>query len=183
LLQYPKRSVVDRSQNKAAGESGIVDPLTGVRSLSSLTSALDETMPAVLLDIDGLRRVNDQLGHLVGDDVLRHLGAWLTEEAEVLKGQVFRVAGDKFLLLLRGRTIEDAITIANRIVFVCPSLALANVSRADTPATLTISAVVFTANSEVPSKLRTIIDMLTDDLYRAELAVGRTYSNVTISSI
>lgn len=139
-------------------------------------------MAAILLDVDGLRFVNDELGHLVGDDVLRRLGRWLAQEAELLTAEVFRITGDKFLLLLRDRTIHDATAIANKLVSRCPSLGLPHAGRADAPDALTVSAVVFTADPDVPRRLRAVIEKLTDDLYRAELAVGRTHSNVAVSS-
>ncbi|MFL6247922.1 MAG: GGDEF domain-containing protein [Thermoanaerobaculia bacterium] len=150
----------------------MIDALTGLPSLSGLSSALDETMAAVLLDIDGLRFVNHERGHVAGDDVLRRLGAWLSREAELLHGQVFRVAGDKFLLLLLlpGRAIDEAATIANKTVAICPSLH-----------EITLSAVVFLADPQFPGRLRTAIDQLTEELYRSELASGRTHSNVVIS--
>lgn len=170
-------------QNDAANGSKIIDPLTGLRTPRALPSALDETMAAILLDIDGLRFVNDELGHLAGDDVLRRLGRWLAQEAELLAAEVFRIAGDKFLLLLRGRTIHDATTIANTLVSRCTSLRLPNASRAAAPDALAISAVVFIGDPDVPVQLRAVIEKLTNDLYRAELAAGRTHSNVVLGSL
>src|SRR5687768_15941445 len=138
---------MERPQNDASDESELIDPLTDLRTGRALPYSLDETMAAILLDIDGLRFVNDELGHLTGDDVLRRLGGWLAQEAEVLAAEVFRIAGDKFLLLLRGRTIQAATAIANTLVASCTSLQLPHASRADVPDALTISAVVFTADS------------------------------------
>ena len=163
-------------------EESNTDALTGVQSHRMLPSTLDEPMAAILFDIDDLRSVNYHLGHSVGDDVLVRLGAWLSQEAEVLRGQVFRVAGDKFLLLLRGRTLDEALTIANTIVSTCPSLRLPYANPEEERDAATVSAAVFTADPELPLRLRTVIDQRTEDLYRAELAVGRTYGNVVVSN-
>ena len=160
-----------------------VDVLTGLPTFFALPSALDEAMPAIFLDIDGFRWVNHQLGHLVGDDVLKRLGAWLAQQAEMLQGQVFRVAGDEFILLLRGRTLDETAAIANGIIAGCPSLRLPYASPAESRAAITLSAVVFSADSKLPGRLRTTLDEFAEALYRTELELGRTHSNIVISDV
>lgn len=79
---------------------------------------------AVFFDIDGFRLVNYEHDHMVGDEILVRLSAWLKEQARTLRGRLFRVAGDKFLLLLPEGTIAEATETANTIVASCPSLPL-----------------------------------------------------------
>jgi diguanylate cyclase (GGDEF)-like protein/PAS domain S-box-containing protein len=68
----------------------------------------------LLLDVDGLKQVNDTLGHEAGDDLLRHV-------AEVLRGRVretdavARLGGDEFVVLLRGLGPHEAATLASEI--------------------------------------------------------------------
>ena len=60
----------------------------------------------LLLDLDGFKDVNDTLGHLVGDQVLRNVAAVLAERLRETDA-VARLGGDEFAILLP-RTEEDA---------------------------------------------------------------------------
>jgi diguanylate cyclase (GGDEF)-like protein len=123
----------------------------------------------VFLDIDGFPIVNGDYGHLVGNDILARLGTWLAKQAQTLRGRAYRVAGDKFALLLPERNLVEAAQIANTIVASCPSLPL--------PLPITFSAAVIALSRDrVPS--RALIDELGNELYRAELASGRNHSTV-----
>lgn len=145
-----------------------VDALTGLPTFAGLAAALEEPAAAVFLDIDGFLLVNDKLGHIAGDELLSQLATWLRGEAQRLRGGVFRVAGDEFVLLLPGRTLDEAAAIANGIVSKCPSV-------------LTLSGVVFRADRELPLQLRVARDWFAEELYRAELASGRDHRNVVVA--
>jgi len=157
-----------------------IDLLTGLPTFQGLSSALDRPTAAIFLDIDGFRSVNDRHGHAAGDALLVRLGSWFAEEAELLRGQVFRVAGDEFIILLRGRTLDEAAAVANRIVSTCSLRTWVGAATADACPGVTLSAVVFFADSELPRRLRAILDEFAEQLYRAELAVGREHSNIVI---
>ncbi|MBP0030474.1 EAL domain-containing protein [Roseofilum sp. Guam] len=67
------------------------------------------------LDLGHFKRVNDHLGHRIGDQVLKEvaerlLGCWRGQ------GQVARLGGDKFLLVLQICENTDVEAIANRIL-------------------------------------------------------------------
>ena len=143
-----------------------LDRLTGLPTFAGLRSALREPAAAIFLDIDGLRLVNHDFGHLAGDDVLIAVGARLKEEAEALRGLAFRVAGDEFLLLLPGRTLDDAAAIADRLVTTSP------------PLQCSLSAVVFLADQDLPENLRAALESFAEMLYQCERANGRARGNV-----
>jgi len=69
---------------------------------------------AIFLDLDGLKRVNDSLGHEAGDELLvavaRRLGGGLRPADTIA-----RLAGDEFVVLLEGAGEEDAVQAAERI--------------------------------------------------------------------
>ncbi len=68
----------------------------------------------IMIDLDYFKQINDEYGHLKGDEVL-------TRFAEILRGQCrgadlpIRYGGDEFLLILNNITLEDAVKVAERI--------------------------------------------------------------------
>ncbi|MHB8086539.1 MAG: sensor domain-containing protein [Dehalococcoidia bacterium] len=71
------------------------------------------------LDLDHFKEVNDTMGHAVGDQLLKAVGARLSN---ILRSSdtVARLGGDEFLLLLQDiHCPEDAIQIAEKIIDSC----------------------------------------------------------------
>lgn len=60
-----------------------------------------------VVDIDHFKRVNDQFGHLVGDEVLL-LVARLMRASFRYTDRLFRFGGEEFVVLLRGTALEGA---------------------------------------------------------------------------
>jgi len=88
-----------------------IDPLTGIKNRRSMDQELDLAaadaertgLPyaLVLLDIDHFKKINDEHGHGVGDDVLTDLVALLKQNTRK-SDQLFRYGGEEFVLLLPG---------------------------------------------------------------------------------
>ena len=66
-----------------------------------------------VVDIDHFKRVNDQFGHLYGDEVLL-LVANLLRNSFRTQDRVFRFGGEEFVVLLRSAPLEDARKIFER---------------------------------------------------------------------
>ena len=67
-----------------------------------------------LIDIDHFKRLNDTYGHLIGDDVLRHVAATVRESI----GDPYVVArygGEEFALIMPGADAAAAVATADRI--------------------------------------------------------------------
>ncbi len=81
------------------------DPLTGLlnrRQFVTQAQAALERPGAVtlaILDVQEFKRINDELGHAAGDEVLRGVGEALLD-LTAARGQAFRLGGDEFALLL-----------------------------------------------------------------------------------
>ncbi len=77
------------------------DPLTKVYNRSSWNDTLKamaqdkEPIFIVSLDIDNFKDLNDTLGHLRGDDILKFTGTWLKSSFR-REDKVFRLGGDEF---------------------------------------------------------------------------------------
>jgi diguanylate cyclase (GGDEF)-like protein len=78
-------------------------------------SAGQDTCSVIFIDVDGLKRVNDQMGHDVGDLVLGHLAKVL--KSVVRSGdKVIRYGGDEFIVICMNTELDKAATIVERIL-------------------------------------------------------------------
>ena len=99
------------------------DPLTGLanrrwldKHLPAKLLKLNEQEPfsILLLDLDHFKAVNDDFSHLVGDEVLRHLGEILQQLCREADTPV-RFGGEEFLITLQGLSLFAAAKVAERI--------------------------------------------------------------------
>ena len=101
-----------------------IDSLTGVLNRRGLEDAsikmqdickrINLSMAVVLIDIDYFKKVNDTYGHLVGDDVLRHIAKTISgilRSSDVLG----RYGGEEFCAFLPNTNENDALGLAERI--------------------------------------------------------------------
>lgn len=80
----------------------------------ALSQALGHALGLILVDIDFFKQVNDEHGHLAGDDVLRRISATLrtgTRPSDVLA----RFGGEEFIVLLRGAGPAQTEEVAERL--------------------------------------------------------------------
>ena len=97
------------------------DPLTQLANRNYLVQRLEHLLVARLpltllyLDLDHFKRVNDSLGHEIGDKLLVQIGDRLNR---LLPEQALlaRTGGDEFMLLLNGSNTARAEQLAERII-------------------------------------------------------------------
>ena len=101
-----------------------IDKLTGVLNRRGLEDAAQKmqgickrinlNMSVILIDVDHFKKVNDQHGHLYGDDVLKELTSVI---ANILRsGDVLgRYGGEEFCIFLPNTSEQDALRLAERI--------------------------------------------------------------------
>jgi diguanylate cyclase (GGDEF)-like protein len=100
------------------------DPLTGLLNRRGLEQALEREaerarrsstrLAAVMVDCDDFKRINDALGHVIGDKVLFEIGQAMTRAVRPTD-YVARLGGDEFLVLLSEVRAEEAGGIAERV--------------------------------------------------------------------
>jgi diguanylate cyclase (GGDEF)-like protein len=118
-------SLSNLTSQESLREQAIRDPLTGLFNRhyfnSIITSELSRgdrygrPISLMMIDIDGFRAVNNRLGHLKGDDVLRDVATMLQENVRDAD-RVIRYGGDEFLVFMpetNGR--GDAEIVADRL--------------------------------------------------------------------
>ena len=79
-----------------------------------------------VLDIDHFKRVNDNFGHLIGDEVLL-LMARLMRAHFRFQDQLYRFGGEEFVILMRGGSAADATNALDRFRSVVASYAFPQV--------------------------------------------------------
>lgn len=95
-------------------ELSSMDVLTGIMNRNEMNNRIDdlregrakiERLGIVFADLNGLKRVNDQYGHVEGDRMLKESAAILRQ---VFAGdEIFRAGGDEFMIITRGAEEEE----------------------------------------------------------------------------
>ncbi len=114
---------LDRMNDRLA-ELSHMDELTGLFNRRHLMAELRRQLERVarggsvgvmMIDIDGFKRVNDELGHDAGDVLLMDIASALSAETRAVD-LVSRYGGDEFVVLLPDLTADGALAVAQRIV-------------------------------------------------------------------
>jgi diguanylate cyclase (GGDEF)-like protein len=100
------------------------DPLTGLFNRAHLFPTLEREVQrtrrssrgfcVLMIDLDGLKAINDSLGHLRGDDVLRAVSRVITGSIRTVDS-AYRYGGDEFLILLPETEFIGAYVVAEKI--------------------------------------------------------------------
>lgn len=155
------------------------DGLTGVGNRATFEARLsseiarasrhEENVSLLMVDVDRFKLLNDDHGHLVGDEVLRRVARQLEEGCREFDS-VARYGGEEFAVVLPATDAEDALIAADRMRRLV----------ADTPekprATVSVGVATFPSDGIGPAELVTAADMA---LYRSKNA-GR--NRVTAAS-
>jgi diguanylate cyclase (GGDEF)-like protein len=118
LLYYTAQMSLEREHAAAH------DVLTGLPNRSTLQFTLTEAFHhhhrdgrpfgLLLIDVDDFKRVNDTLGHQIGDELLVHFSARLSKSVRPTD-HVARLGGDEFAVLVSDADEREVHAIAERI--------------------------------------------------------------------
>jgi diguanylate cyclase (GGDEF)-like protein len=110
--------------NRILEQASRTDDLTGLRNRLSLKLDLSthrariarhgEVVSVLMIDLDRFKAVNDSLGHVAGDEVLRKTAACIAAAIRQEDG-AYRYGGEEFLVLLDSTDPDDAAIAAERI--------------------------------------------------------------------
>jgi len=144
------------------------DPLTGLLNRRSFDEALEREVERarseggrgaiVIIDLDRFKRINDELGHAVGDEALCHVAETLVANVRGTDtigrdatGIASRLGGDEFALLLPEADAAGAEAVAERLVAAISDAPL-RIDGREVRIGLSVGAAVFAGMSSPPAK-------------------------------
>jgi diguanylate cyclase (GGDEF)-like protein len=126
------------------------------------------------LDVDGFKEVNDRLGHLAGDHVLRVVAERLSSVARE-SDTVARVGGDEFAIVLESLAhVEDAAAVAQKVLAALAEPFIEGNHRFDLTCSIGISFFLLDGTDA-----RSLLDHADRAMYRAKQLGGNRYSQCT----
>lgn len=115
--------------NSALQQLTVKDALTSIanrraadeklHTLFAMLQRAAQHYAVLLLDIDHFKRINDNFGHDVGDQVIRRVAILLQSQLRE-SDMVARYGGEEFIVILPGSTLAGALIIAEKL---CSSVA------------------------------------------------------------
>ncbi len=104
--------------------TAIIDQLTGAfnrlalvpraAELSYQAAATGERVSVIVGDVDSFKAINDELGHGVGDAVLKEVAGRLSSTLGAFE-PIYRFGGEEFVIMLAGIELGDAVATAERL--------------------------------------------------------------------
>ena len=161
-------------QADSLAELSHTDPLTGLANRRALSVQLQREMrrsvrygePAslLLIDVDGLKAVNDNEGHSAGDRVIRNVADAISAG---LRDTDFgaRWGGDEFAIVAPNTTAEAALHSAERLVV---RVANGRIGRSRRSVTVSIGIATFDPAQATECDLESLVRSADDALYRAK---------------
>lgn len=124
------------------------DPLTGIDNRRAFDAALhlewdrarltEHSLGLLMVDIDRFKAVNDLLGHIAGDEVIRAVGKALQSSASLSSDVLARYGGEEFACLLPDTSLRKARLIAERMRAAVEALAIAHPAAPDGVVTISV---------------------------------------------
>jgi len=172
-LAAARRANVELSRlNRRLEELATTDELTGLLNRRQALSKLYEYVAVArryqqrfscaAIDVDNFKEINDEYGHIKGDEVLQRIGAVLCESVRSMD-VVCRVGGDEFLVIFPNQISENAAIGAEG----CRTAVASKVSVECKPVGISIGVAHFAEDMTHPSDVLRAADKALYDAKRA----------------
>lgn len=134
LLDYSERDTLTGLLNRKTFDGSFLKLLGGGGALATAVTAGDRRHEVSasywlgVIDIDHFKRVNDNFGHLIGDEVLLLLSR-LMRACFRYHDRLYRFGGEEFVVLLRADGVTDAAAAFERLRVQCRQYAFPQVGQ------------------------------------------------------
>jgi two-component system cell cycle response regulator len=173
-VAFSLSDAVDLQYQSKVTELVTIDPLTGMFSrrqydvafaeLAERADSRDESLALMVLDMDGLKQINDTHGHEMGSFAICEVARLLRESLE--SGQLFRFGGDEFVGCFYGIDRDRALVLAEQARAAVATHCFENAGIRIAP-TLSIGVASFPDDTDDPQLLFSLADQA---MYRAKRA-------------
>ncbi|GAC21850.1 sensor domain-containing diguanylate cyclase [Paraglaciecola arctica] len=163
--------------NRELQQKNTLDALTGIRNRSYFDkkyqaevrrSRREQTqLSVVMMDIDHFKNVNDQYGHLVGDECIRAVAHTLEKALKRPSDDVCRYGGEEFALILPSTNLEGALTLVEQLR---NEIEKTTIQAENVSVNITISAGIGTAIADLNQAEDIILALADRQLYAAKNA-------------
>ncbi|WP_229837747.1 GGDEF domain-containing protein [Cellvibrio zantedeschiae] len=172
-LVYPMRNAL---RHQAAMQLALLDPLTRLGNRAALDNALrrelqlaerhHHELSLLMIDVDHFKKINDQYGHTLGDQVLQEIAR--TIESVCRETDIsFRYGGEEFVVLLRKTNEMGARTIGERLRREISTISIEKNGQSIEP---TVSVGISTRASGQKEHISDLFERADEALYRAKQA-------------
>lgn len=121
LRLYDKKNQKLNDINNYLSKMSITDTLTGVWNRKHMEECLEKfindkvsPLSIIMFDIDYFKKVNDDYGHIAGDEILKKF-VKIIKSTIGSKGIITRYGGEEFLVILPNISKEEAYNIAELV--------------------------------------------------------------------
>jgi len=182
LADHAAVAISNANLHRGMTELANTDGLTGLPNRRALDERLQDEMKyarraktsfaVVMIDIDGFKNVNDTMGHVVGDELLRSVFNYL---AERMRSTDFlaRYGGDELTLVMRESGLEEAEAVTNKIIDVMKNYSFPIPGRRSIALGITAGIAVYPQHSSSAADLLRAADTA---LYQAKKHTRGAYS-------
>lgn len=163
---------------KAAEHLAMFDALTGLpnrhaynyRSKKEWECGMQNRFPIsiALMDIDFFKQYNDQYGHPKGDELLKRLGALLSNHLKSSSDFVARYGGEEFIFLLPNMDSKEGFLFCESVRKRIEDLNLPNCSPSGRQRRLTVSMGGVTVIPDATLRFEDYVQLADDMLYKAK---------------
>jgi len=155
------------AMNQELARISLIDTLTGIANRRAFNAAYrtaweaaitqQEPIAILMMDLDHFKMLNDQHGHAYGDVALKAVATTIRDTLRSDSDIAARYGGEEFVAMLHGRTVTEALPIAERL---CAAIRHLHLPLADNGAQCRVTISVGVAS------LRPSAYMLATDLLR-----------------
>ncbi|PSJ57844.1 GGDEF domain-containing protein [Pseudaminobacter soli (ex Li et al. 2025)] len=145
--------------HRALAEKASRDDMTGMLNRESFFAALDGSRrrsdrgALLIIDADHFKKINDNFGHLTGDDALLEIAAAISRG--VRSGDILgRIGGEEFGAFLIGATEAEAAVVAERIRGEVEKVCFQPAGEQQVPLTVSIGGTVCALGATVSELMR-----------------------------